>query len=217
MLAFLHTSPVHVPTFDHLAREHCSDTPIVHEVQEHLLSAVLAAGNVTDAVRASIVKAVQALANGGAKVIVCTCSTIGSEAETAGTANGVVVMRIDRPMAEQAVASGRRIIVLATLQSTFQPTTALLHRIASDAERSVELVEVLCEQAWRAFEVGDHAGYIGDIAKTIEATARPGDLVLLAQASMAPAAELVRHLGVPILSSPVLGVQAAMSKYRAFV
>jgi hypothetical protein len=217
MLAFLHTARVHVETFGRIAREVDSAIPVRHEVQEGLLTSVLAAGTITDDIRASIAAAVQALASDGARVIVPTCSTIGGMAETVAVSDGVVVMRIDRPMAEQAVASGRRIVVLAALASTFQPTVALLRQVASDAKRSLDFVEVLCEHAWRFFEIGDHSGYALEIAKTIERSARPGDLVLLAQASMAPAVELVPDLGIPVLSSPKLGVQAAMSKYRATV
>ncbi|AGP33264.1 hypothetical protein [Sorangium cellulosum] len=214
MLAFIHTARVHVETFSRLVRAVDDAIPVRHEVQERLLADAVAAGGITDGVRSATAAVVEALAGDGARVIVCTCSTLGGVAE-AVPVDGCVVMRIDRPMAEQAVASGRRIVVLAALQSTFQPTVALLHRTASDAERSIDVVETLCERAWRLFEAGDHPGYIGEIARTIETTALPSDLVLLAQASMAPAAELVRHLGIPVLSSPRSGVEAAASRYRS--
>jgi hypothetical protein len=146
---------------------------------------------------------------------VCTCSTIGGVAETAPVPNLVRVLRVDRPMAEQAVMSGRRILVFAALRSTFEPTVALLRQVASDASRSIEVVEVFCEDAWPAFQVGDHATYAAQIAATIEATARQTDVVVLAQASMAPAAQQLGHLGMPILSSPKLGLETALSMYRA--
>ncbi len=185
MLAFLHTSRVHVETFSRLVRDADDVIPVRHEVQESLLADALAAGAITDGIRSATATVVQALANEGARVIVCTCSTLGGVAEAVRVPD-CLVMRIDRPMAEQAVASGRRILVVAALRSTFQPTGALLNQIASDAGRSIDVVEVLCERAWRLFERGDHPGYAGEIARTIEATALPGDLVLLAQASMAP-------------------------------
>lgn len=214
MLAFLHTARVHVETFGRLVRSLDDAIPVRHEVQESLLADALAAGTITDGVRSATAAAVQALADDGARVIVCTCSTLGGVAESVPV-SGCVVMRIDRPMAEQAVASGRRIVVLAALQSTFQPTVTLLHQIASDARRSIDVVEILCERAWRHFEAGDPPGYAREIAGTIEATALAGDIVLLAQASMAPAIELVQHLGIPVLSSPRSGVEAAVSRYRS--
>ncbi len=42
-------------------------------------------------------------------VIVCTCSTIGGEAERLAAADGIVFVRVDRPMAERAIAIGGRI------------------------------------------------------------------------------------------------------------
>ena len=215
MLALLHTARVHVETFERIARELGQEIPIRHEVQENLLADTLKAGVITDAVRSATIEAVQALARDGAKVVVCTCSTIGGVAETAPVPNLVRVLRIDRPMAEQAVMSGRRILVFAALRSTFEPTVALLRQVASDASRSIEVVEFFCEHAWPAFQVGDHAAYAAQIAATIEATARQTDVVVLAQASMAPAAQQLGHLGMPILSSPKLGLETALSMYRA--
>ena len=215
MLAFLHTARVHVANFERLARELTGAIPIRHEIREALLADTRTAGVITDAVRSATTKAVQTLAGEGARVIVCTCSTLGGVAEAAPVPDGVRVMRIDRPMAEQAVTSGRRILVFAALRSTFGPTVALLRQIASDANRSIDIVEVFCECAWRLFEVGDDAGYLREIAVSVESNARSTDLILLAQASMAPAADLVVHLGIPILSSPKLGVEAAVAIYRA--
>lgn len=214
MLALLHTGRVHVQTFERLARELGTAIPIRHEVQESLLADTLAAGESTPAVRSAIIEAVQGLAHAGAKVIVCTCSTIGGIAEATPLPGGVRAMRIDRPMAERAVASERRILACAALRSTFQPTIALLRQVASDASRPIEVVELLCAGAWSFFEKGDAAGYVREIVAAVETAALPTDVILLAQASMAPAAEQLVHLGLPVLSSPKLGLEAALSLYQ---
>jgi hypothetical protein len=213
MLAFLHTSRVHVDTFSRLAREVDEKIPVRHEVREDLLCDAIAAGTITDALRSAIGETLRHLASEGAKVIVCTCSTIAGEAEVVRVSN-CSVMRIDRPMAEEAVASGRRIVVVAALRSTFVPTVTLLRQVAASVNQAPLIVEVLCEGAWSRFEAADLSGYAAEIARTIEQAARPGDVILLAQTSMAPAVELVRHLGIPVLSSPRSGVEAAVSMYR---
>lgn len=215
MLSLLHTARAHVSTFERLARELGSTIPIRHEVQEGLLVEVLKAGAITDGIRTATSEAVRNLVLGGAKVVVCTCSTIGGLAEQVAVSDGVRVMRIDRPMAQQAVARGGRILVFAALRSTFEPTVALLRQVAEDASRSIEVVEILCERAWALFERGDLVGYAREIAATVEATARPTDVVVLAQASMAPAVERLGHLGIPVLSSPKLGLEAALSLYQS--
>ncbi|MEO8900145.1 MAG: aspartate/glutamate racemase family protein [Polyangiaceae bacterium] len=216
MLAFLHTAHAHVATFDRLAREVDDTVPIRHRVDEQFLAEAVKAGRITDPIRAGIVSAIQGLANDGAVLVVCTCSTIAGEAEAASVSS-CAVLRIDRPMAEEAVASGRRIIVIAALRSTLAPTMALLRQVAANTKRSPVFVEVLNEAAWPLFEAGERAAYSAEIARSIETATCPGDLVVLAQASMDPARELVRHLGIPVLSSPRSGVVAAMSRYRAIV
>jgi hypothetical protein len=214
VLAFLHTSAAHVETFDRLVRELDGAISIRHEVRQDLLEAALTAGAASEAVREAVAEALRELALGGAQVIVCTCSTLGGLAETVTLPNHARVMRIDRPMAERACESGRRVLVVAALQSTFEPTTRLLRSVASERGRTLDLVEILCEGAWSLFEAGDQTAYIRSIVAKVEANARGTDLVLLAQASMAPAAGLLEHSGALVLSSPRLGIEAALSMQR---
>jgi predicted Fe-Mo cluster-binding NifX family protein len=215
MLALLHTARVHVETFERLAQLVDKTIPVRHEVREDLLTEARLVGATAATVRSAVTSAVRELAHEGANVIVCTCSTIGSLAEETIVSADVRVLRIDRPMIEQAVTSCRRVLVVAALESTVAPTTTLLRHVASTAKRPVEIVEVLCEKAWPLFEAGDHAGYVREIARKVETVARSTDQILLAQASMSPAAELLTHLGVPVLSSPRLGLEAAMAMHRA--
>lgn len=215
MIGLLHTARGHVATFDRLARELDAGIVLRHEVRESLLAEAVATGSLAGAVETATREAVRNLVGAGALVIVCTCSTIGAVAELTPVPEGVLVMRIDRPMAEQAVASGRRIVVAAALPSTFEPTLALLEQIAAAQGRAIEVAQVHCKAAWPLFEAGDRTRYAAEIARSIETSARPSDLIMLAQASMAAAAELLGHLGIPILSSPVSGLTAAVAKYRA--
>lgn len=211
-LTFLHTSPGHIPTFDRLVAEYGSGIPVRHIVDETLLSDARATG-VTPQLQQRVASAVVSAAEGAA-VVVCTCSTIGSFAENAGHAAGICVQRVDRAMAEAAVRVGRRIVVVAALESTLAPTRALLEEAANTANREITLIDTLCAEAWQHFERGDHAAYIAVIAQCLRAAASQGDVIVLAQASMADAAQLCGDLSIPVLSSPVLGVQAALVAYH---
>jgi hypothetical protein len=120
-------------------------------------------------------------------------------------------------MAKKAVATGSRIIVAATLPSTIGPTTDLILDEAHQAGKKVEIVELLCASAWAKFEQGDRQGYLADIAHHLQQAASQGDVIVLAQASMAGAADLCPDLSIPILSSPRLGLEAAVrlcAQYR---
>jgi hypothetical protein len=210
-LAFLHTSPVHIATFDRLLAEIEPGATARHIVDESLLDEARAAGEITPALEQRIAAALRDASAPDGAVVLCTCSTIGGSAEAAGSRGGQVVLRVDRPMADRAVALGERILVAAALASTLAPTRALILDAAIAAGKQIELVELLCESAWAFFERGDLAGYAQSIATQLRAAAGSADVIVLAQASMAGAAPLCADLGIPILSSPRLGLEAALA------
>jgi Asp/Glu/hydantoin racemase len=199
-LALLHTSPAHVPVFDALRDADHPDVELRHFVDEELLSRARAQGPdaVADDVRAVLDRAVAE----GATAVLCTCSTLGAVAEAAGAP--VPVVRVDRPMAAAAVAQGPRVTVLATVESTFGPTAELLAEEAGRAGRPVTVRPVLVEDAWAHFAAGDTDAYVRRVAAAADAV-RDADVIVLAQASMTPAQDLVRT-AVPVLSSPRPGL-----------
>lgn len=213
-LVFIHTSPVHIATFDRLVAESGAAIPVRHVVAENLLESARRDG-LTKALGEQVEDVVRHAANNAA-VVVCTCSSIGALAEAAEQAAGCPVVRVDRAMAEQAVRTGGRILVAAALASTRAPTEALLHEVAAQQQVEIELIPVDCSAAWQHFEQGDHAAYSAAIAEQLRAAA-PGDVIVLAQASMAGAAQACADLGIPILSSPQPGLNAALACYRQAV
>ncbi|WP_406176290.1 arylsulfatase [Streptomyces sp. NBC_00996] len=201
-LALLHTSPVHVPVFDALRDEAHRGLELRHLVAEELLARARSEGPdaVADEVRALLDQAVAQ----GARAVLCTCSTIGAVAECAGA--GVPVLRVDRPMAAAAVAAGPRVVVLAALESTLEPTVALVEEEARSAGRPVHVRTVLVEGAWALFEAGDGDGYVRTVAAAADAVTG-ADAIVLAQASMAVAQHLTAT-STPVLSSPRPGLAA---------
>ena len=79
----------------------------------------------------------------------------------------------------------------------------------------VAIEPILIDGAWSHFLSGDQVAYARSIADTIREAKRLVDVVVLAQASMAPAAELLADLGVEVLSSPQLGVRSILARVRA--
>lgn len=212
-ITFLHTSRVHIVTFDRLLAQIAPGIPARHIVDEALLHEARAAGGITPSLAQRITTTVLAAIEQDAAVVVCTCSTIGGCVEQMAADMRRPVLRIDRAMAEQAVMTGARIVLAAAVESTLEPTRQLLLDAADRAGRSVQITDVLCATAWAAFEAGDQEGYIEQIAATLQQAAHLGDVIVLAQASMAEAATRCADLGVPILSSPRLGLEAAVAAY----
>ena len=213
-LTFLHTSPVHIETFGALLQSLAPDIPARHIVDESLLQDAWAAGEITPALTDRIQQTIIEAADNEGWVILCTCSTIGGCAEATNLKATNSVLRVDRPMVEAAVGIGPRIIVAATLKSTIAPTRALLLTVAKEAGKTIALTELICEGAWAKFEAGDQAGYLQEIAQSLQQAAAEADVIVLAQASMADATKLCPDLPIPVLSSPQLGVEAAIRAYR---
>lgn len=210
-LALLHTSHLHVPVFEALRDEDHPGLELRHMVDESLLSRARELGPeaVADDVRTAVARAVA----DGAAAVLCTCSTIGAVAEEAALATGVPVVRGDRPMAAAAVAAGERVVVLATVESTFAPTVELIEEEARRAGRPVTIRTLLVEGAWAHFEAGDTQRCARLVAAEADAVT-DADAIVLAQGSMAPAQHLVRTV-VPVLSSPRPGLSAGARAAQA--
>ncbi|WP_293333050.1 aspartate/glutamate racemase family protein [Parvibaculum sp.] len=208
-IAFLHTTALHIESFERLRDEIAPGLRLTHVVREDLLAATEKAGGITPAVSLKTQEALLALAEGGARVVVCTCSTLGAEAEQAAGEADIPVMRIDRPMADRAVREGTRIGICAALRPTLQPTRALIESSAARAGRYVEIREFLFDDVWLAFREGRLEDYHEGIAARLDEAAREVDLLVLAQASMAPAARLAGVLSAPVLVSPRIGFTEA--------
>src|ERR1700756_4980256 len=103
-LSFLHTSPVHIQTFNTLLAVLAPDIPTRHIVDESLLREACAAGEVTPILHERVAETLLNTAEGAA-VVVCTCSSIGAVAEELNEDEQApaVMVRIDRPMAEEAL------------------------------------------------------------------------------------------------------------------
>lgn len=214
-LAFLHTAQVHVPTFERLTREIAPDLRVRHLVMEDLLAEARVAGADNAALAARAHDAMREAASSGATVVVCTCSTIGAVAEKTATGGAFAALRIDRAMADRAVRAGPRVLIVAALESTLEPTTALILAAAADAGLPVRPSRLLVRDAWVHFQAGDSARYVETLAEAIRSAAGTADVVVLAQASMAPVTQALAGLGVDVLSSPRLGVEHAVTKIEA--
>ena len=215
-VAFLHTSPLHTDTFERLMAEVDPGVKIAHVVREDLLVDAQRVGAEDPALTARVHGAmVDAAASTGATLVVCTCSTVGGAAERTPTQGRFAALRIDRAMADRAVLLGPRILVVAALASTVAPTLRLVEESAVSQGVDVDVECLVADGAWAHFVRGDREAYVAAVAAAIRnAAPHAASVIVLAQASMAPVAEGLTDLGVPILSSPRLGVEAVIERLR---
>lgn len=197
MLTLLHTAKSHCARFDALRACLAPHVTLNHVVKEAWLSE--AAHGITDNLAQDITNCVRAQES----PLLCTCTTIGAVAEEAGA------MRIDRPMMREAARLGGPVLLAYCLDSTRQPSVALLR----DEIGGAAVVRPLSlAHRWPLFLAGDLTGFEAAIAADIRALRPTSGCVVLAQASMAGAAGMLADLEVPVLASPEIAFRAMLDR-----
>ena len=176
------------------------DPSIISEVVEH--------NYVTSAPAARLVTMFMQVVQDGADVILNNCSSVGEVADACQDLAkyiGVPIVRIDEEMCREAVRCGKRIGVMATLQSTLVPTKNTVARVAREMNKQVELVDVLVEGGFGLDQEQFKelmTKYAGEIADKV-------DVLLFAQGSMAYCEEYIHDkYNKIVLSSPRFGAIA---------
>lgn len=214
-LGLIHTSATLVPVFQQLCSQYLPQVKVFNIVDDSLIKNVISCGELTPTNARRVVNYVGSAEAAGADFILVTCSSIGAAVEAAAGLTSVPVLRVDQPMADKAVQTGKRIGVIATLSTTLQPTSDLVKRRAAIAGKTIELETLLCEGAFDALMSGDTATHDAMVAKALRELSAKTDVIVLAQASMARVADNLsaEDKKVPILASPGIAIQHIASVF----
>lgn len=185
-----------------------SDVEILNYQDPSILQETREAGYVTAGAAARLVSMFMEAVSDGADAVLNVCSSVGEAADAArsiGAYTGVPIVRIDEDMCKAAVRLGSRIGVLATLQTTLEPTKNTIMRVARELGRQVQIVDGLIDGA---FGIDQERFKRMMYDKTAE-IADQADVILLCQGSMAYVREyLQERFHKPVLSSPGFGAAA---------
>ena len=193
-----------MPVFAALCKEKLPTVEVFNIVDDSLVKGIREAGSITPQISKRVLDYLKSAESGGADQIMVTCSSIGPAVEAGAKEVKVPVLRVDQPMADQAVATGKRIGVIATLSTTLEPTADLVLRRAALAGKQIELTSRLAEGAFEALMGGDAARHDAMVAAALKELSKQVDVILLAQASMARVVDTLapEDKRVPILASP---------------
>jgi len=210
-IAILHTSFVFVsvePVITDLITELIPDAEILHFVDSDVLATVVREQGISTKSEERMTHLARAAEAAGADLIFSACSSLGPALDVAARAVEVPVIKIDEAMAIRAGSEGRRIGVLATVPTTLGPTSDLIRSKADGLGREVEIEQRLCAGAFDVLMAGDRAEHDAMVTAQAVDLAKNVDMIVLAQASMFRLAEsLGRSTGLPVLSSPRIGVE----------
>jgi Asp/Glu/hydantoin racemase len=198
-----------VPVFKPLATELLPNANVFNMVDESLLCDIIACKGCPPATARRLVGHVISAEQAGAQYILVTCSSMGRAVEASRALVSAKVLRVDEPMADKAVATGKRIGVIATLPSTLEPTVELIRSRGAAQNKAIDLTSIVVEGAFDAVISGNGAKHDELVGAALKQLARKVDVIVLAQASMARVVESLKpeEKPVPILSSPRLAVE----------
>lgn len=207
-LGLVHTSATLVPVFAQLCKAKLPEVEVFNIADDSLVKSIREAGRLTATISRRVAAYLESAELAGADYIMVTCSSIGPAVEAGARLTGVPVLRVDQPMADQAVATGRRIGVIATLSTTLEPTADLIQRRAALAGKEITLVAKLCDGAFEALMSGDGATHDAKVAAALRELSQQVDVMVLAQASMARVVDALPAADrqIPILASPGIAV-----------
>lgn len=209
LLVYIHTLPLLIDVFTRLGKMMLSDVQFFHILDEPLLARVRIHNGLLpddiDRLKSHICMAEQI----GAAAVLVTCSTLSPGIDPIQHEVSIPTFKIDEGMAFEAVAMGKRIGVIATAQSTLEPTRLMINEQAKHQGKEIEIQVKLVENALNlllADKGGDHDRLV---RKAIIDLSPKVDVIILAQASIARVLDSIpeHERIVPLLSSPYIALE----------
>lgn len=208
-LALIHTAPFMVAEFKKLLAKRYPDLESFHMVDESLIQDARRDGGMTPAITRRIAGLCGLAQDAGAEIILFTCSSTSPAVDPVRPLMNVPVLKIDDPMAAQAVECGSKIGLLCTSKTTVAPSMQILKYHAAQAGHEIEIELVVENEAYFAMRGGDKEAHDRAVTAAAGCLAGSCDVVVLAQASMAHlAGDLSKSLQIPVLESPSPCVEA---------
>ena len=215
-LALISTGIRIAGTITTLIKEITPDVEIINIADDSIIRTIAANKNVIPSgVFRRLTTYIVLAEEAGVDAVLVTCSSISEVVDIAKSLVKIPVFKIDGPMTDKAVATGKRIGVAATLATTLEPSKRLLFSTSEKAGKVISIDETLCEGARDALESGDADKHDEIIRNEVKALLDKCDVVVLAQASMARAAQDLVQFQDRILTSPLMGVNNVLNYLKS--
>ena len=138
----------------------------------------------------------------GADLIVNSCSTVGEVADIYAKEVHIPVMKVDLPMAQEAVQLGTKIAIIATVETTLGPSQRLIEKIGREQGKEMHCSQFLENGAWDALQSGHPEEHNRILMESIRKLDRGGyDAIVMAQVSMRALLPELGDVKTPMLCS----------------
>ena len=178
-----------------------------------LLSDVRANGGPSQAVIDRMTLYAKAAEISGADLIVNSCSTVGEVADIYEKEVNIPVMKVDLPMAQEAVQLGTKIALIATVETTLGPSQRLIEKVGAAQGKAMVCTQYLQNSAWDALQAGRPEEHNRILMANIRELDTMGyDAIVMAQVSMRALLPELEDVKTPLLCSFFSGYGAIAEK-----
>ncbi len=194
-------------------KEHVPGVRVEFITDSTLLADVRANGGPTQAVIDRMTLYAKAAEISGADLIVNSCSTVGEVADIYAKAVKIPVMKVNLPMAEEAVAKGTKIALIATVETTLGPSQRLIEKVGREQGKEMHCTQFLQTQAWDALQAGHPEEHNRILMENIRELDKQGyDAIVMAQVSMRALLPDLKDVKTPLLCSFYSGYGAVADR-----
>lgn len=201
-IALISATPLAIPPAAAAIAEALPDTTVWNLLDDRLLADAEGEGGITASLAARMDDLIALALAGGADGVLLTCSQFGARAEVRDrAADPAAVLSADGPLfAEVVERRPSRVLLVASLESAAADSTERLSAVLADAGSEATVRPLVVPAAARPPQGTDIESVLG---AAIAGLADPSDLIVLAQYSLAAAADgLAERFGVPVLDGP---------------
>ena len=186
---------------------------IYNIVDDSILPRIVAAGGLSSGIISTVYQYISSAEKMGSDLILVTCSSISEVVDIVSPLVSVPVIKIDDAMTDEAVkVAVDSLGVIATIETTLNPTINQLKKKMAKTEKKFKIVPVLCSDAYKAINENNPEKHDLLLYKAIEEIIESVDAIVLAQASMARLLPKLKKLTKkPILTSTESGIERAIN------
>ena len=210
-ILFFHTSSAAIGPLKNYYREHAPELEIVNILDDGILEYFKLEN--LPIITQMMVEGIKRAENfHRIKACVITCSAVTrSQLRDIEHQSDVPVLKVDLPMLESAIESGKKIGVIASFPPGARSSLATLHELARERNKKVQLIEIFKPEAYDALLQGNIALHDELMLNEIEKSKEDCDAYVLTQVSLAHLNDKVEHkVKRPVFASP----QESLTKLR---
>ncbi len=182
-----------------------SDLTVFNILDDSLLRSTLEDKGVSPTTATRMLNYAKSAEQSGADGILVTCTSVNAATKAIKPFLNIPIINIEEPVAEMAVATGKKIGILATLPTSPAAIERVMREKAAEQGKEIEIVTRVAEGAFDVLCAGDRAKHDEMICKHLYSLAKEVDCIAFAQISMS----LLQHdeIEVPLFKIGRSGVE----------